>query len=175
MEHKAFVLDYGAFERELAPILLNALDTGAVRDLVGFINSNLERLKDPYEGDPLDADWESMIETRDPHQYGDFALTKYYDPQTDIGLGQVWESIEETLTKEVGEGQAQAIVLGRPFGPPQNYFNPGKMGSYFQSPSEVKKNLQKLESLQSSARVPTAVARLKSIFDTSGKGLYVTF
>src|ERR1051326_1231389 len=97
MEHKAFLFDYDAFDGELRAILEGALLSGACGGLVSFINANLGDLRDPYEGEPLGADWETMIETQDAHQYGDFALTKYYDPTADMGLGGAWDNIQELI------------------------------------------------------------------------------
>src|SRR5256885_898845 len=80
MEHKAFLFAYDSFNAELRPVLEHALRSRDYGPLVSFISDNLADLRDPYEGRPLGADWEAMIETHDAHQYGDFSLTKYYDP-----------------------------------------------------------------------------------------------
>ena len=74
MEHKAFIFDYGQFERELLPVLHDALASGECRALISFIRRNIDSLTDPSEGEPLTDDWEGMIEMKDAHQYGDFAL-----------------------------------------------------------------------------------------------------
>ncbi|MBD2740414.1 hypothetical protein [Coleofasciculus sp. FACHB-1120] len=134
MEHKAFVFDYDSFIYELSNILRNALLTNNNEKLVSFIKQNINSLKDPYEGEALNTSWETMVEPKDPHQYGDFALMKFYDPQDDIGLGAMWEweNIQKIFKKECGKN---SVILGTPFGSKDNYFDPGKMGSYFQSKS----------------------------------------
>src|SRR5947209_5298245 len=130
MEHKAFVLDYQSFCRELRPLLEAALAGGDCRGLVYFINENFVLLRDPYEGKPLPTRWEAILEFKDAHQYGDIALTKYYDPAADIGLGGAWECIQMMIA--AAGNSDESPVLGTPIGPQTSPFDPGKMGSYFQ-------------------------------------------
>ncbi|HBE18326.1 MAG TPA: hypothetical protein DEG17_01740 [Cyanobacteria bacterium UBA11149] len=146
MEHKAFILDYNAFREEISDSLQKALLTGDLDSLIDFINMNIDSLKDSYEGQPLDYSWETMIELKDAHQYGDFALTKFYNPAHSIGLGYEWEDIQNILSSELDE-TSLSMILGEPFGSENNYFDPGKMGSYFQSPEQVKKNWQIIQNL----------------------------
>jgi hypothetical protein len=179
MEHKAFVFDYDGFTGELSKALLAALQSGDVRGLREFITANLESLKDPYEGEPLDDDWESLVNPKDAHQYGDFALTKFYDPTADIGLAHRWEGLEQLLDTELGSGSGTAILLGKPFGPSKNPFDPGKMGAYFQSPGDVRENLRRLREL--TLRKPELGEKLGAWIDVldraseEARGLYVTF
>jgi hypothetical protein len=177
MEHKAFVLDYEAFKWQVGNLLESALMTGINDKLVQFIWTNITRLKDPYEGEPLDESWEDLIEVKDAHSYGDFALTKFYHPAIDIGLGDDWEEIQDLL-KGVSSELGTAI-LGRPFGPERNYFDPGKMGSYFQTSGEVQESLSLLNDLarrkpEISPALNKAIEMLQHAAD-AGKGLYVTF
>ena len=177
MEHKAFVLDYGDFANQLSDILKTALVTDNDDNLVHFIEANISSLKDPYEGEPLDSSWEDLVETKDAHSYGDFALTKFYDPASDIGLGYNWEAIENLLN-DASSGLG-SVILGSPLGPANNYFDPGKMGSYFQTPSEVQKNLSLLENLvQQKPELSAGLSGAIEMFQQAaedGKGLYVTF
>jgi hypothetical protein len=145
MEHKAFVFDFQGFEKELRPILEKALASNNSSELLRFIEANRASLKDPYEGEPLGEDWREMAEGQDPHQWGDFALTKYYEPSDDRGLGPRWEALQSQLLAKLGKDQA---LLGKTVGPPANPFDPGKMGSYFQSEEDVKANLSELQRLQ---------------------------
>jgi hypothetical protein len=159
MEHKAYIFNYNAFMSELSGTLMDALSAGQTDSLVKFIEENLDSLTDPYEGDPLDESWRELVEmgspldqlfrdpakTADAHDYGDFALTKFYDAADDIGLAYDWQEIETLLDSELGHGDY--IVLGTPFGPPDELFDPGKMGSYFQSPAKVKEHLSQIERL----------------------------
>jgi hypothetical protein len=176
MEHKAFVFDYQSFIKELAKILDEALKTGENEALVGFIEENAALLKDPYEGKPLDASWRELIEIEDVNQYGDFALTKFYNPQEDIGLGYDWVALQELL--EI-EGLKQDIVLGEVFGSEENCFDPGKQGAYFQSSEQVSRNLQVIKNLIK--RKPKVASELSQLLDMLQqasevqKGLYITF
>lgn len=176
MEHKAFLFDYAGFHKELEAILIGALDSKEIDALRNFILENLDNLKDPYEGEPLDSDWEEMVDPKDVHQYGDFALTLFYDPQSDIGLGYEWDILENL--PDDGDFESSP-VLGVPLGKNNNVFDPGKIGSYFQSPELVQSNLTKLNSIFSnstddSASLESAIEMLNEAKNEK-KGLYVTF
>ncbi|MBA3458803.1 MAG: hypothetical protein H0T46_02500 [Deltaproteobacteria bacterium] len=174
LEHKAFVFDYESFERELLPCLEDALATGDTSHLKSFINVNLDALRDPYEGEPLGANWASLIEIEDAHQYGDFALTKYYSPTADIGLGSAWERVPDLATSS---SRTESPILGTTIGPPNNPFDAGKMGSYFQSAKRVRENYEALLELAKKAGSPeldTAVKMLE-VAAKRNEGLYVTF
>ncbi len=146
MDHKAYAFDYAGFQRRLAPILYAALETGDAGPLRAFIEANRAELTDPYEGEPLEE-----LPDGDVHELGDFALTAFYDPACDIGLADDWE--------EAGDA-----ALGVPFGPPSNLFDPGRMGSYFQSPELVERN----------RRTATDEGARQMLAETDA-GLYLTF
>jgi hypothetical protein len=176
MEHKAFVFDHEEFELELKEILEIALNLNEIRGLEDFITLNINYLTDPYEGERLPENWDEMLEYKDPHNYGDFALTKFYNPTEDIGLGYDWIEIEDVLSNEYGEC---ICILGNPIGKENNYFDPGKMGSYFQSLSMVMDNKNKIDILMKNK--PSYIEFLTpvvSMFDfalMSKKGLYISF
>jgi hypothetical protein len=139
MEHKAFSFDWIAFGRHLRPILYTALESDSTAGLIGFIDHHRASLTDPFEGEPLPEGWRSLLENGDVHEYGDFALTGYYSPQVDFGIGHAWLR----LSHEVSNTGA---LLGTPFGPESNRFDPGRMGSYFQTPEDVADSLNALAS-----------------------------
>ena len=173
MEHKAFIFDYDRFERELLLVLRDALATNECSALISFIRQNIDSLTDPFEGEPLADNWEGMIETEDAHQYGDFALTKYYDPSDDIGLGSVWQTVQEYVPADRSISPILGCIVGSSEGP----FDPGKMGSYFQNNEQVAESLEFLQQLAQqhcSEEVAEAVNLLERAFQ-SHKGLYVTF
>lgn len=173
MEHKAFVFEFADFESELRVVLERALETRALEELSRFIDENLASLTDPSEGEPLDDRWRGMVEVVDPHQYGDFALTKYYGPREDVGFGYDWERVQEKLLRDLGH---DAPLLGNTVGPAGNVFDPGKMGSYFQSSAQVATNLEALRRLSRSEAPDVDVERLRRILESAvGRGLYVTF
>lgn len=177
-EHKAFIFDFSAFTRELKPLLESSLCSGDFDKVRNFIVDNKSVLVDPYEGEPLGETWEDMIEDRDIHQYGDFALTKYYSPTDDQGLGGEWETFQESISNF--RKLDFSPFLGLPLGVDGNFFDPGKMGSYFQTEDEVGESLIKikevdwelgnelLDSLKGYTELLERAAREK-------KGIYVTF
>jgi hypothetical protein len=176
MTHRAFALDHAAFSAELRPLLLRALETNDCAELARFIDQNLAALSDPYEGEPLAADWRNLLEENDAHEHGDFALTKYYDSELDVGLDADWEEIGELLEKSGSSGN---LMLGAPLGPEAAPFDPGRQGAYFQSEVEVAQNERELLALL--AREPAlteplgALRGMLSQAARHGKGLYVTF
>lgn len=170
MEHKAFVFRYSAFKAELLPLLEEALVTGDPSPLAAFIESERESFRDPYEGEPLDDDWQSLLDIADVHQYGDFALTRYYNPTEDIGLGHAWGEVERLLESRLGGSGA---ILGRPVGAEGVLFDPGKMGSYFQSNEDVQRNLAEVEQVRE-PMLNSVVALLRRAVE-EGTGIYVTF
>lgn len=174
MEHKAFVFDYESFEQELRPSLDAALASGDTSPLKSFIDGNLEALCDPYEGQPLGIDWASHVEVKDAHQFADFALTKYYDPCADIGLGSAWERVHRLAASPL---RTESPVLGTTVGPSSARFDAGKMGSYFQSSKKVRENheaLLKLATRAGSADLDRALKMLE-VAAKRNAGLYVTF
>ncbi|MEW4453011.1 hypothetical protein AB1L30_10065 [Bremerella sp. JC817] len=173
MEHKAFIFKYDLFEAELLPILRDALQGHECNELVSFIRQNFDFLSDPYEGEPLRSSWDSMIETRDTHQFGDFALTKYYDPADDIGLGTMWETVQ----KYVPDNRAMSPILGSFIGTNEAPFDPGMLGSYFQSHEQVTESRRFLNLLareRFSSELIEAFDMLDRAYQ-SQEGLYVTF
>ncbi len=173
MEHKAFLFDYAAFDCELRAILEGALISGDCGRLVSFINANLGDLRDPYEGEPLRADWQTLIESKDAHQYGDFALTKYYDPTGDIGLGAAWERIQALA----GNDETGSPILGRTIGPEHCPFDPGKMGAYFQTAEQVREHHTHLSGREKT-KLSDPLNRVVQMLAKAVRikcGLYVTF
>src|SRR3954453_8782269 len=143
MCHKAYAFDWAAFERDELPGLLSrALETGDTSGLLAYVERNRGLLKDPYEGDPLGEDWEDTLENRDVHEYGDYALTRFYAPAADRGLGPCWADIDDALPREDRE-----VLLGSPFGPEHNRFDPGRYGSYFQTPVRAAGSLARVRGL----------------------------
>jgi hypothetical protein len=168
MEHKAFSFDWNGFDRELRAMLEAALRSGATDELERYVQSNRKRLTDPYEGEPLPDDWRDMLEANDVHEFGDFALTRFYDPQDDQGLADGWLDLSDRLPEP-----AQAALLGFPFGPTENYFDPGRMGSYFQTPADITTSRATLETSEDAT-----LADFRELLRScarSGRGLYVKF
>ncbi len=169
MSHKAFTFDWDAFDSNLAPILLASLDADDGAELAEFIEQERHRLTDPYNGDPLPEDWRSRLEAGGVQELADFALTRYYRVRGgDRGVGPAWLGLSESLSDE----QSQAL-LGAPFGIGDYWFDPGRLGSYFQSPAMVRQSLTVLaavavEEVRPFRDLLTEAAALRL-------GVYVTF
>lgn len=168
MEHRAFAFDWTAFEADLLPLIVSALEADDGRPLASYIDAHHRELRDPYEGDPLPSDWRTLLENGDAQELADFALTRYYRPGDDWGLGPAWHAIDEAATPEV-----RAALLGSPIGPEGYPFDPGSMGSYFQRPSEVKHSAAVLAEVS----LP-GLSELRSLLGQcigERRGVYVTF
>src|SRR4051794_23851626 len=100
MEHKAFVFDWTAFALELLTPIVQALSEDDIRPLKAFVEAHRTELTDPYEGEPLPEEWRSLLETGDTQELADFALTRYYRPTDDHGIGSAWSEISDELTQE---------------------------------------------------------------------------
>lgn len=168
MCHKAYALDYESFLVELAPILYRALETGHNDDLTALIDANQKALTFPWDGMPLPEDWRSSLELGDTHELGDLALTKYYDAAEDCGLQNYWLVLQNTLPEDV-----RVSLLGTAFGPAKNVFDPGRMGSYFQTPAMAGTSLEYLRGKTAPASEPFLT--LLSQVVQSNRGVYVTF
>jgi hypothetical protein len=176
LAHRAFAFDYVAFHEQLRPVLLRALAANDGAELRGFIDANLAQLTDPYEGEPLVKGWQGLLEKGDVHELGDFALTKYYDSDLDIGLDIDWESIGDLLEQS---GVSPTIVLGTALGPLEAPFDPGHEGAYFQTAAEVSEALIQLQTLlQAQPTLASELAPLQGMLQQAARGrrgLYVTF
>jgi hypothetical protein len=172
MDHKAFLFDWSAFEAELLPPIETALTLDDASGLVQFITANLTVLRDPYEGEPLAIGWHNLLSTGDVQQCADFALTKYYDPTADIGLGESWITLHELIGREIAAPISP--LLGRTIGPKGHPFDPGRMGSYFQDPQDVRRSRGAIESLPPIRGIDKAIRMLDAAI-VGRRGLYITF
>jgi hypothetical protein len=177
MSHKAYAFDWSAFVRdELHNILLDALSSGDERGLIRYIEANRDYIKDPYRGGPLSDDWKDRLGNYDVHEFGDFALTRFYDPMEDYGVEYDWLDLVEHLP----EADLTAL-LGTPFGSPRAYFDPGRQGSYFQTPQEVVRSLARVQRIDLSnidEDQRESWPQFKKLLEEcaqAGIGLYVTF
>jgi hypothetical protein len=168
MEHKAYAFDWSRFEFDLDPLLMEALATNDPTRLAEYIDRHLAELTDPYEGEPLPADWRNGLENRDVHEYGDYALTRFYDPADCRGVGYEWARLSEELPEP-----AANAMLGFSVGPPERLFDPGRYGSYFQTPRRVRESLAAL-GLLACPELAGYLELLKRCA-AEGRGVYVTF
>lgn len=167
--HKAFAFDGHAFEVQLAPTLRRALAQGDPSALQAFIDTHWELLKDPYEGAPLSPAWRSQLEAGDLQELADFALTRYYDPKADFGIGEEWAG----LGPDLPEVQRLAL-LGAGLEEGGQTFDPGRMGSYFQDLGCAAMSLQVLERVDDDGALGAFKRGLQQAVH-AGCGMYVTF
>jgi hypothetical protein len=141
MSHKAFEISWSEFERELLPVLTRALGSGETRELELFVENNSGSCSDPNDGLPIGENWVDAL--GDLQALGDIALTKYYSPAEDFGLGEEWSSIDSEIPKT-----ARVALLGNALKSGNVAFDPGLMGSYFQSPGQVVASLESLVGIE---------------------------
>ena len=168
MCHKAYILDSVGFSAELRPLLEDCLSSSDVTALMAFVDAQRAHLTLPSEATPLPATWREDLEQGDVQEVGDLALTKYYDADDDCGIREYWRDVHEKLAPEVG-----AALLGEPLESNGGLFDPGRMGSYFQSPEGVRHSGRLLQGIQ----LPElrSFQALLSRAEANGQGLYVTF
>lgn len=148
IDHKAYLFDHTAFERQLAPVLSEALETGCVEPLRRFILRHGDQLTDPDTEEPLDEDWEASAAEEDGVQwYADRALTLFYDlAGGSEGLGQGYDALHAYLrTIPLLRDEADTLLFGRLFGPPGRRLDPGFMGTGLVSEKEVRRLHRLLE------------------------------
>ncbi len=174
MVHKAFALDWNGFDRLLRPIFVRALQSDDTSELIGFIETHREQLCDPDEQTPLSADWQAGVGLGDVQRLADFALTRFYDPANDDGLGYGWLPHFDALPLSV-----QRATLGETVGEGNRLFDPGRLGSYFQSPVQVQESAKAMAAIEldvgEEAEEFDRFAALLARCATGGFGLYVTF
>ena len=104
------------------------------------------------------------------HEYGDFALTRFYDPADDRGVGNAWVGIDASLPE-----QDRPALLGRPLGRAGREFDPGRQGSYFQTPEQVVESLRRVQRLSEYQDVLRGYIELLRACAAGRRGVYVTF
>jgi hypothetical protein len=164
LDHKAFEFDWRAFADEFLSLLTSALERNKPLELRQFVEGNLLVCHSPYDGSSLERDWDRLLENGDAQEFADFALTKYYDPAQDNGLGTSWFELQMHLS-----ASARSALLGRTL----PLFDPGRQGSYFQTPEEVAESARVLEPLTDPVIAAYRAFLLRAAL--SEHGLYVTF
>jgi hypothetical protein len=176
LTHRAFAFDHAAFDVELRPLLLDALVTNDTAALAAFIDRNLAQLTEPDEGAALSSSWRDLLTGGDVNELGDFALTKFYDGDLDIGLDADWQAIGDLLE---GAGSTGNLMLGASLGPESAPFDPSGEGSYFQTEVEVAAAERELLALlEQNPGLAAPLAALRGMLGQAvrqGRGLYVTF
>jgi hypothetical protein len=162
--HKAFVFDEAAFRRDLAPLLDRHDDTA----LEHFIDDHRGRLRSPRTGAALEQGW------RDDTAYDGFgrraalALTAYYDPTANIGLGSAASKCRFGLIDLYPEGRV--FVGGGALGTPEGHY---------QSASYVAESVAILERLRADfplkAEIIDPVLTMLGAAAQAQQGLFLLF
>ena len=160
--HQAFVFDEAAFRRELAPLL----DRQADAALESFINDHRARLRDPETGAALELSWRQEPENEGFARRAALALTAFYDPTANIGLGSSAQKCRFALMDLYPEGRV--FVGGGSLGVPEGHF---------QSAGYVAESVVILERLQAEHRqkadvIDPVLTMLQAALHT-GRGLYI--
>lgn len=134
-----------------------------------YIEAHREQIKDPNEGYPIPSNWQTTLLNGDVQELADFALTRFYDPAADGGLGETWLIAEGAIPE-----QDRSALLGTPIGHPDHEFDPGRQGSYFQTPEQVTESLRRLERCGHEIELESYIQLLQRCSD-QGLGVYVTF
>jgi hypothetical protein len=162
-DHKAFEFAWPEFAQQLLPTLSRSLEHNETESLQGFIAANLAFCRNPYSGAALSPSWESSLEVGDVQELGDFALTRYYNPIDDHGLGSEWLTIEQRLS-----ASEKAALLGSAL----LRFDPGRQGSYFQTASQAAASARLLGTANLGL---TTYQSFLTQAASKGLGVYVTF
>jgi hypothetical protein len=144
MGYELYIFDFDAFNRELSDLMVRALEADELDELTEFISVNLSRLTNPINGTALDEHWRKTLKPRTVHDYAAIALTAYYAPQEVIFI-EDWMTLDDIL-REI-QDDLSGLLLGYPFGPPENHFLHAQIGDYFMSPIQVQRPLATLEML----------------------------
>lgn len=137
MNHKSFLFNTSDFSKELSEIILNAGNTGNEDLLISFINENLEHLKSPYSGEELFEDWTEELENENIQELADFAMTKYYNPDEELGLSHNWDSLLQSFDKLDLKFNADYYILGKSLKFNNFTLDPGMMGLGFISSDHI--------------------------------------
>jgi hypothetical protein len=175
MDHKAYPFNFNAYSLQLHHILVSALASGELRDLTQFVEREKESLSNPYEGDPLPADWRETFKIAKLQYCGQLALTKYFNASEEIGLGHEWEDAIAALNSAGYDGEG--IVLGDVVQGGDVVFDPNRLGSYFQTPEKVVDGWHAVRAVMESDPGSSMewLLRMFEVPKAKGFGLYVTF
>lgn len=126
MEHKAFVFDTETFHAEIEPVMRDSVKNPDVARR--YICEHHDRLQSPYTGEMLEEDWEEEFDEPTLQVYFDILLTACYDAEEDLGLGELWDAVNEVVEGLDLFEEPQIAVLGREVVVEGVRVDPGMMG-----------------------------------------------
>ncbi len=148
----------------MLPWMSEALSAEDRESFVRFVDANLTHCLSPYDGSALSPSWKDLLEVGDAQELADFALTKYYDPADDHGLGETWVEEEAALPENM-----RPALLGHPIA----HFDPSRQGSYVVAADHAPNSAELLRKAKS-ALVRDYAGFLENVA-RRGFGVYVTF
>lgn len=148
MEHKSFLFDTDKFKKELMLTIIKSVEVNSSEMLLTFINTNLSEIQSPYTGDSLTDGWEEEINNGDIQELSDFALTKYYSPDEELGLAYDWDALLEAIDGLPLKLQRDYYILGQPLETESFVLDPGAMGMGFVFAEDIPGMYQELVSLR---------------------------
>ena len=137
MIHEAYLFDSALFERELVDVIAAAVRRDDLQPIYEFIDRHIENCTSPYSGEELDECWREELEEQDIQELCDFALTRYYDAEDDIGLGYSWDALLNALKFLDLKFNAEYYVWGQEFSVDDFVLDPGGMGMGFVEAEDV--------------------------------------
>ena len=153
--HRAFVFDEAGYRRELAPLL----DRNDSAGLTRFIAEHQEQLRNPETG--------ALLEEGDELNPVAVALTAFYDPRANIGLGSAAQTLRFSLIDLYPEGRV--FVQGGLLGVPEGYF---QSAEYVAGSVEILERLR--EDYPRKRDIIEPVLTMLRTAAKAGKGLYIT-
>lgn len=142
MGHKAFVFDTQTFHKMIEPIMAASVNNPETARQ--FICEHLDLLQSPYTGETLDEDWENESDKLTLQVYFDILLTACYDAEDDMGLGELWDAVNEVIGEMDILETPQIAVLGKEVVVGNITVDPGMMGLGIVESDEVPIVLDKL-------------------------------
>ncbi len=78
-----------------------------------YICEHYSQFQSPYTGEVLDEDWEDEFDSPTLQVYFDILLTACYDVDDDMGLGYMWDAVNDLIAELDVFDDSQVAVLGR--------------------------------------------------------------
>lgn len=146
MEHHAFLFDTERYHDGMEDLILDASRFGNTDVLEKYIDENRDSLKSPYTADPLDENWRDELVNGDVQELADFILTRCYDPEGDIGLGEDWEALCGAMEELDLSGGTEYYFVGEEIQRGNFVLDPSGMGFGIIEPDNVELIRDELES-----------------------------
>ena len=168
MSHKAFGFRHRDFTLELLPIL-ESPSMGRSQRLLAYARAHSDAIREPDTGESVDVE---ELDTSDQDFIVEVCLTRFYDPNADVGLGDAYLDVDRRLRSLAP--QAAGLLAGPPLlinGVP---FDPGKMGTFLLDEDALARQEEVLRSLPTTLPFGDTLARMLKEGTTAG-GLLITF